>query len=568
MKLLFNNILIFTLLILPGIGRSQCAVDASNDTMICKGGVAYLNVDASFLMFSYHWYPPTGLNASYIQNPAAHPLTTTTYYVDVSTLLDSNLIINGDFELGNAGFVSNYVFNPVSLWTEGTYAVPTNPNSVHPNFSPCTDHTTGSGHMMVVNGAALPNTNIWCETVLVQPNTDYAFSTWLTSVHPTNPAVMQFSINGNVIGLPFHASGTPCQWLQFYEIWNSGSSLSAQICIVNQNTSLDGNDFAIDDVSFKPFCVASDSVTVYIDQVPAYAGPDTVVCRGDSIRLTASGGTGYHWDAGPFTQQVTLHPETDTIYFVTVTDALGCEGVDSVRVNLLPLPAAEAGPDQFICHGDSAILTAGGGNFYAWSTQAVTQSTTVFPPLTSIYQVTVTDGNNCSSSDSLIIWVRPEPLIQLSPDTAICPGASVVLYAYGGSSYSWSPFQALSDSTGWTVTSAPSDSITYTVVGTDESGCTNTATVHIDLLECGLDIPNVFTPNDDAINDKFVIDYKGRKNFKLRIFNRWGRMVFETGDKTNFWDGTIHGTPCAAAVYYYILQLDSAIYKGCVSLLR
>ncbi|MHC1708550.1 MAG: gliding motility-associated C-terminal domain-containing protein [Bacteroidales bacterium] len=568
MNKLTRFFLLCLILLVPGLAKSQCTVQASNDTMICRGEKAYLNVDASFLMFDFHWYPSTGLNAVYLQNPVAQPLVTTTYYVDVSTLIDSNLIFNGDFEQGNTGFVSNYIFNATSLWNEGTYSITTNPNSVHSNFSPCGDHTTGSGKMMVINGAALQNTNIWCETVVVQPNTDYAFSTWLTSVHPTNPAVLQFSINGNVLGTPFQASGTTCQWTQFYEIWNSGSSLSAQICIVNQNTATNGNDFAIDDVSFKPFCIGSDSVTVYIDQVPADAGPDTQVCRGDSVHLVASGGVAYHWDAGPFTQELTLVPGSDTIYFVTVTDALGCQGTDSVRVSLLELPVAEAGPDQTICKGDSALLIASGGVSYLWTNNAGSSSTYVSPPLTSSYYVSVTDINNCRSYDSVMVWVRPAPVITVTPDTAICPGSSTVLNAFGGIAYQWFPSTDLSDTAGWTVTATPQDSITYTVTGTDESGCKNTASVKIDLLECELNIPNVFTPNGDAKNEKFVIEYKGRKKYDLRIYNRWGRLVFSTSDKTEYWDGTISGNACDVGVYYYVLRLDSTVYKGSVTLLK
>ncbi|MCX6271285.1 MAG: gliding motility-associated C-terminal domain-containing protein [Bacteroidetes bacterium] len=568
MKKIRFSFLLLCLLSLPLWLSAQCSVVATGDTTMCAGGMAHLGVNGSLLMIDYTWSPAYGLNATYLQYPVSHAEVTTTYYVSVTTLIDSELIVNGDFEQGNTGFTSDYTYNSVTLWNEGTYAIPTNPQSVHPNFSPCTDHTSGTGHMMVVNGASLANANIWCQTVHIQPNTNYAFSTWLASVHHTNPAILQFSINGVVLGIPFTALSSTCQWQQFYETWNSGTATTAQICIVNQNTALDGNDFALDDISFKPFCQAVDSVTVTISHVNADAGPETSVCTGDYVSLTASGGVGYHWDSGHNTQTVLLKPVTDTIYFVTVTDAFGCQGEDSVRVNLLPLPVVNAGPDQHICEGDIATLTVTPGVSYSWTNGATSQSTQVSPPLTSNYYVTVTDANGCHNYDSLFVWIWPKPDITVTNDTSICPDAIVTLNAGGGISYRWTPFETLSDSVGEQVTATPTDSITYTVTGTDENGCRNTAKVKIDMKECGVTIPNVFTPNNDGKNDLFAIDYKGRKSYTLKVFNRWGNLIFTSNDKNVLWDGTIHGTPCDDGVYYYLLMLDKDAYRGAVTVVR
>ncbi len=557
----------FILNLLSLSAKSQCSVEANGDTSICRGGTAHLSVSGQ-LMFGYTWSPSTGLNSTFISSPAAHPQTTTTYHVSVTTLIDSNLIINGDFELGNTGFSSNYTYNPTSVWNEATYAITTNPQIVHTNFASCSDHTSGTGKMMVVNGAATPNTTFWCQTVAVQPNTDYAFSTWVTTVVPESPGIMQFSINNQVLGTPFTAPPTNCIWQQFYEIWNSGSATSANICIVNQNTATSGNDFALDDITFKPFCVATDSVTVTIKQVPAFAGNDTSVCKGDPAHLSASGGVQYLWDSGHHTKDVLIIPATDTIYYVTVTDNQGCKGEDSIRINLLPLPIAEAGEDQYICPKSSAILTASGGANYAWSTGDNTQSITVFPPASAIYQVSITDTNGCKNSDSLIIFVRIAPEVVTSADTGICPGIPAYLMASGAAHYSWSPLTGLSDTTTSSVLASPEETTTYTVVGTDEYGCKDSATVKVEIIECDFTIPNVFTPNSDGKNDIFFLDYKGNKKYDLKIYNRWGKAIFESTRKDYFWDGTINGKPAASGTYFYILLLDKTKYSGSLTLLR
>lgn len=162
--------------------------------------------------------------------------------------ISSNLVTNGNFSSGNTGFSSSYGYNPGNLTPEGKYDVLTNPHDDHTNFSACGDHTSGSGKMMVVNGAATAGVTVWCGSVTVSPNSSYTFSTWVASVHATSPAILQFSINGVNLGSTFTASSTTCNWQQFCETWNSGASTTASICIVNQNTASSGNDFALDDI--------------------------------------------------------------------------------------------------------------------------------------------------------------------------------------------------------------------------------------------------------------------------------------------------------------------------------
>src|SRR5690606_242669 len=90
------------------------------------------------------------------------------------------LIVNGDFEMGNVGFTSTYGYVDPSIqngmYPEGIYTVSNNPNHTHNNFWG-RDHTTGTGNFMIVNGAGSPVT-IWQQTVTVQPNTTYYFSAW------------------------------------------------------------------------------------------------------------------------------------------------------------------------------------------------------------------------------------------------------------------------------------------------------------------------------------------------------------------------------------------------------
>ena len=88
-------------------------------------------------------------------------------------------------------------------------------------------------------------------------------------------------------------------------------------------------------------------------------------------------------------------------------------------------------------------------------------------------------------------------------------------------------------------------------------------------------IPNVFTPNDDGVNDLFRIKIEGQVQVnRLAIYSRWGQLVYETTGITNFWDGKLKGKPLPAAAYYYIFDginkytSQPIIRSGSITLLR
>lgn len=244
------------------------------DDTICYSAPFTLNATSNYT--SYLWQDGS-TDSLYTINGAG------TYFVTVTDTL-GNVLTNGDFEMGSTGFTSNYTDSTgggsAALFPEGHYAVVNNPQIHHANFAPCVDNTSGAGNMMVVNGSSTANDNVWCQTIPVSPNTNYLFSAWVSTVHPLAPAELQFSINGNLLGAVFYHSGTLCSWEQFYEVWNSGANTSITICITNQNTTTNGNDFAIDDITFTPVCIQSDTVNVVNPPTANFSVPNA--CFGTS----------------------------------------------------------------------------------------------------------------------------------------------------------------------------------------------------------------------------------------------------------------------------------------------
>lgn len=284
---------------------SDIALEAFGDAVICKGESVQLGATGGDY---YLWQPAAGLSDSTAANPVASPVVTTAYTV-TAFAPSQNMITNADFEDGNAGFTSSYTFQLPPNTAEAQYLVGPNAQLWNINMQACGDHTTGIGNMLLVNGATTPNESVWCQTVAVQPGRDYAFSTWLQTLNAANPAVLQFSINGVLLGASFEASQTPCVWTEFYALWNSGTNTTAEICIVNQNVIASGNDFALDDISFTALCADTGTVVVTVNN-PQPVAVNASPCEGEPFVLP---------DGVPVTES--------GVYTDTLLTTLGCDSI-------------------------------------------------------------------------------------------------------------------------------------------------------------------------------------------------------------------------------------------------
>lgn len=168
-----------------------------------------------------------------------------------------NLIVNGDFERGKAGFLSDYTYSPGDISPQKTYDVVLDPHDSHAGAAAMHDHTSGSGRMLAVNGAAEGNPVVWKQTVPVSPGTRYLFGAWAANWgyydgEALSPSTLRVSINGQPAGsltTPAEQNGL---WRALSALWYSGSSKTAIITIVDrtQTTGI-GNNFTLDDLSLK-----------------------------------------------------------------------------------------------------------------------------------------------------------------------------------------------------------------------------------------------------------------------------------------------------------------------------
>ncbi|MEB3345432.1 hypothetical protein U6A24_08185 [Aquimarina gracilis] len=210
----------------------------------------------------------------------------------------------------------------------------------------------------------------------------------------------------------------------------------------------------------KGSCEDSDNVTVFVETVEASAGDDQSICIGDSATLTATGGDSYLWSTGEETASISVSPETTTEYTVVVRKG-ACEDEDVVTVAVNSV-TANAGQDQSICIGDSATLTATGGDSYLWSTGEETASISVSPETTTEYTVVVRKGV-CEDEDVVTVAVN-SVTANAGEDQSICVGDSATLTATGGDSYLWSTGEETAS-----IIVSPETTTEYTVIVRNEA---------------------------------------------------------------------------------------------------
>lgn len=243
-------------------------VAAGGGGTYCPGSSINLTSSGDDILNRF-WEGPNNYYST-LQNPTLTNATVAmsgTYSVTGNVVIGGNLIYNGDFEAGNIGFGSGYTYagtGSSALWPEATYTVVANPNSVHSNFSNCSDHSNPGTQQMVINGAPVAGVVVWAQSVAVIPGADYEFSYWLQSVVASNPSQLQLYVNGVAAGPIYTANFATCDIKQFIYNTNSGSNSVINLELINQNTIASGNDFTIDDIELRQVLFATDTVEVNV----------------------------------------------------------------------------------------------------------------------------------------------------------------------------------------------------------------------------------------------------------------------------------------------------------------
>lgn len=454
--------------------------------------------------YSYSWSPGTGLSSASVSNPIASPGVTTSYTVTVTDAFGCSGTDNVTVTVNNGPTASAGPDRAVC--TAGSVVIggaPTASGGTGPytyTWSPA----AGLSSVNAANPVASPGVSTNYTVIVTDANGCSASDVVQVVVtpRPTASAGPGRTIcpGGSVAigGAPTASGGSG----PYFYAWTPGAGLSSTTSSNPTASPTTTTTYTVTVTDING-CSASDNVTVTVpNMLLANAGVDRTMCRGTNTILggfpTAMGGTTpytYAWSPSTGLNSSTIPnptaaPLVSTIYTVTITDANGCSASDVVNVIVNLTPSANAGLDQSICRGGSAVLgsspTATGGTApysYAWTpstglSSAIAPNPTANPLTTTVYDVTVTDANGCTSTDAVTVNVSPLMTVYAGPDAQICRGSGWVLggtpTVIGGTppySIAWSPATGLNATTIPNPTAAPFATTVYTVTVTDAFGC-------------------------------------------------------------------------------------------------
>lgn len=214
-------------------------------------------------------------------------------------------------------------------------------------------------------------------------------------------------------------------------------------------------------------CVTTQTVVVApTGSITAAAGPNSTVCGGQTVSLSASGGTVYSWSTGQTSAFISVTPSSTSSYSVIVSSG-SCSDTAFATVTVISSPSVSVAGITTLCTGGTSTLTASGGSTYFWNTGSSSSAIVVSPSVTTTYSVVASNGP-CSVPAAITVVVT-SVLVANVNNATICSGQNAILNASGGGSYSWS-----NGSNGPSISVFPSTTTTYTVIASSGS-CSDTA---------------------------------------------------------------------------------------------
>jgi len=300
----------------------------------------------------------------------------------------------------------------------------------------------------------------------------------------------------------------------------------------------------------------------------------------------------YHWDFGDGGSSDLMNPshafDTAGTFQVAlvVADAIPCYDTAYYSIRVDPTPELHVSQDKHsICIGElvnyNAVYSQEGIKGITWdfgdgtvfsNTDAVKhaygQEGTFWVNLTADY-------NTCPSLNLMdSVTVHPFPKVDLGPDTSICLHGNPILLSNQAENTGSIRFRWNNGDT--TATFAVQHEGIYKLTVQNAFDCSTTDEIEVK-KDCYTDVPNSFTPNGDGINDYFFprqLLSQGVVGFTMQVFNRWGQVIFETGNPNGRgWDGKFNEKDQPQGVYIYQIQVSlkngkSENYKGNVTLIR
>ncbi len=395
------------------------------------------------------------------------------------------LVENGNFAQGDVGFSSDYNGNPnpggglPPLWNAGTYQVGNNAGDFHWDFDGLAYAPFPFfSNFMVVNGSATDGASIWCQDIPVVPGGSYDFSMWVQSVVTQNPAELQVQINGQNVGPSFNAPSNLNNWQNHSTSWIAPEGVFlATVCITNVNTTVGGNDFGLDAISFS-------GCSPFLIENVALAGPDTTICSGETLQLGTApqANISYTWNDNPLLsdlnianpevtiENTTSDPASYTFIVSSDSSGLGCISTDTVVVNVVPQLVIDLEENIAVCDFPIIIGDDSSTGEYSWNTGNNTAEIEVTGP--GLYSVTLNlDG--CEASAETNVTQTDFESVDLGSDVVVCTMPVSLDAGINGADYLWN--------TGENTQTVVADNEGVYSVTVSENGCESTDSVNVSI---------------------------------------------------------------------------------------
>ena len=317
-------------------------------------------------------------------------------------------------------------------------------------------------------------------------------------------------------------------------------------------------------------------VTIYPNPQLTITGR-TEYCENEDAELTVEGAQNYEWYApdGRLVSSSSTLPlnaiqlNQAGIYSVIGTSENGCPSTSQIQVDVLPELDLVVNAQFSICDSDALTLSAtvnqaatiswknpAGEEIGTGTSLTISDASTV---QSGIYTVTATNSIGCEDEEQTTIAVNQS--YQFNERHELCPGLVFNI-----------------PNTSQTVSQTDTVQVDFLT----SAGCDSTYVYDIQFLSCGastcVGIPNSFTPNNDSVNDSFRPLFTNScepTSFELKIFNRWGELVFSTNDHTIGWQGNIKQEPAQVGYYLYNMKMtfpdnesETIEHSGGINVLR
>jgi gliding motility-associated-like protein len=340
-------------------------------------------------------------------------------------------------------------------------------------------------------------------------------------------------------------------------------------------------------------CRDSIEIEFEVRGLPEIRANDTVICLGDMVALSASGGTSYYWypdtnlSCAECPRPIT-NAKVPRKFVVRGTDAYGCSNLDTLDLGIKYKTTLIVSRDEEVCARTPIRLIASGAHQYYWNPETYLDSPRIARPLATadssiLYRIIGVEGACIPDTGFLKLTVFPLPGTDAGADQKVLAGTEVQLQGSSrhGKVYRWEPADRLVCADCAATVARPLFTTNYVLVSTTEHGCVDSDSVRIVIFcdQSQLYLPNTFTPNGDGVNDYFYPQGKGIAYIQtFTVFNRWGQKVFERkGMEANVsqlgWDGNLAGAALGPDTYVYILEAtcdngEPVFLKGDVTLIR